>query len=197
MYAYAARAQTDAHTHACTGTHTRAHCGLLQSLVRQRGRRLSRRRPGTRQRHSSGTLGIRRYLRGYGEPTRYSAGTYCTMGTMGPANGPSTFAPHHARKQRERTLGRSLHPFIGVHGDRFPRMPTHGASGTREVLGVLTSAPSVPTELTEDEDKVEERQLLLYLVAPRKHMVWSTRVLGDTLWTRWPPQIHGVLRGYS
>ena len=64
-------------------------------------------------------------------------------GTMGPANGPSTFAAHHARMQRERTLGRSLHPFIGVHGDRFPRMPTHGAWGTREVLGVLTSAPRV------------------------------------------------------
>jgi hypothetical protein len=84
VYAYAARAQTDAHTHACTGTHTRAHCGLLQSLVRRRGRRPSRRRPGTRQRHSSGTLGVGRYLGGYGEPTRYSAGTQAVLkGTVG------------------------------------------------------------------------------------------------------------------
>ncbi len=78
---------------------------------------------------------------------------------MGPANGPFTFAANHARRQRERTLGRSLHPVIGVHSDGFQRMPTHGAWGSREVLGVLTSG--APKVITDHEDKVEERHMYL------------------------------------
>ena len=97
---------------------------------------------------------------------------------MGPANGPPTIAAYHVRRQCEHSwaVGSSMH--------RGP-ISEHGAWGTREVLGVLTSAPKVLPGYSQSTK------------AAQTHGVEYTRVLGDTQWTRWPPRVHGVLKGYS
>jgi hypothetical protein len=88
--------------------------------------------------------------------------------------------------------GRFIHSSACTATDsRACQRMVHGVLGRYSGYSQVLPGCSQGTHRTQNQGRGEAHVPLLYLVRPRKHMVWSTRVLGDTLWTRWPPQIHG------
>ncbi len=91
--------------------------------------------------------------------------------------------------------GQSIHSSACTSTDsRACQRMAHGVLGRYSGYSqVLQGAPGCfqGTLRAQSQGRGEAHVPLLHLVRPRKHMVWSIRVLGDTQWTRWPPGYSG------